>query len=266
MKNENYKYIALDMDGTILDRNFALSALVRDTLADCRKLGKKVIISTGRVYASAKKHIASLDGADGFVCSNGADVYDGSGSVIAQTHMDDELSRRLVAISRGFDSHFHAFIGDNWYFEREKAYTPLYIKRSGFEGEKVNFDNFGRLAFTKCMFLDDHERLEAIKAVLDKELDRRAQIMYSAPFMLEIVVNGVNKSSGLRSCVRYWGGRLDEVIAFGDAENDEDMLLAAGHGVAMGNAHDELKAKVDAVAPSVDDDGVAVYLKEFFGL
>ena len=56
------------------------------------------------------------------------------------------------------------------------------------------------------------------------------------------------------------------MIAFGDAENDEDMLLAAGVGVAMGNASDEVKAKADAVAPSVDDDGVAVFLREFFGL
>ena len=266
MKNDRFKYIALDMDGTILDRNFILSPIVRDTLIACRKLGKKVIIATGRVYASTKGHITSLEGADGFVCSNGADIYDGSGSIIAQTHMDDGLSRRLVAISRDFDSHFHAFIGDNWYYEREKTYTSLYIKRSGFEGEKVNFDNFGKLAFTKCIFLDDHEKLEAIKAVLDEELSQRAQIMYSAPFMLEVVVNGVNKSSGLRTCVGHWSGTLDEVIAFGDAENDEDMLLAAGHGVAMGNAHDELKAKVDAVAPSVDEDGVAVYLKEFFDL
>ena len=266
MKNGNYRYIALDMDGTILDRNFVLSPLVRDTLSACRKLGKKVIISTGRVYVSTKKHIASLDGADGFVCSNGADVYDETGSVIRQTHMDDELSRRLVDISRSHDSHFHAFIGDTWYYEREKAYTPLYIKRSGFEGGKVNFDNFGKLAFTKCMFMDDHEKLETLKVQLDKELGERAQIMYSAPYMLEIVVNGMNKSSGLRACVGHWGGSLDEVIAFGDAENDEDMLLAVGHGVAMGNAHDELKAKVDAVALSVDDDGVAIYLKDFFAL
>ena len=266
MKNVNYRYIALDMDGTILDRNFILSPLVSDTLSDCRKLGKKVIIATGRVYASTKKHIASIGSVDGFVCSNGADVYDGSGSIIAQTHMDDGLSRRLVAISRDCDSHFHAFIGDSWYYEREKAYTSLYIRRSGFEGEKVNFDNYRSLAFTKCMFMDDHGKLEAIKTVLDRELGNRAQIMFSAPFMLEIVVNGVNKSTGLRACVENSGGSLDEVIAFGDAENDEDMLLAVGHGVAMGNAHDELKAKVDAVTLSVDDDGVAVYLRDFFGL
>ena len=240
--------------------------VVRDVLVACRKLGKKVIISTGRVFASANKHTAALGGADGFVCSNGADVYDGEGLIIAQTHMDEELSRRFVALSRKFDSHFHAFIGDNWYYEHEKAYTQFYMRRSGLEGNRVNFDNFGKLGFTKCMFLDDHEKLESIAAVLEKEIKGRAHVMYSAPFMLEAVVNGVNKASGLKSCVGHWGGSLDEVIAFGDAENDEDMLLAAGFGVAMGNASGELKAKVGAVAPSVDEDGVAVYLKGFFDL
>lgn len=266
MRNDRIKFIALDMDGTILDKNYVLSPEVRDTLMRCRRLGKKIVISTGRVYASANKHVATLGGADGFVCSNGADVYDGEGQVIAQTHMSDALSRRFVAVARAHDSHFHAFIGDDWYYEREKPYTQFYIRRSGLKGNQVNFDNFGTLNFTKCMFLDDHEKLEAIKSSLETELKGTAQFVYSAPFMLEIVTKGVSKSAGLGAYVSHWGGTLEEVIAFGDAENDEDMILAAGVGVAMGNASAELKAKADAVALSVDEDGVAVFLKDFFGL
>jgi len=56
------------------------------------------------------------------------------------------------------------------------------------------------------------------------------------------------------------------VIAFGDAENDEEMLLASGMGGAMGNASEELKAKAAAIAPSVDEDGVAVFLEQLFRL
>ncbi|MFA6366101.1 MAG: HAD hydrolase family protein, partial [Candidatus Hydrogenedentales bacterium] len=62
MKNEKIGYIALDMDGTILDRNYVLSAAVRDTLIACRTIGKRVIISTGRVFASSNKHISALGG------------------------------------------------------------------------------------------------------------------------------------------------------------------------------------------------------------
>ncbi len=63
-----------------------------------------------------------------------------------------------------------------------------------------------------------------------------------------------------------FGGNLNQVIAFGDAENDEEMLLASGMGGAMGNASEELKAKAAAIAPSVDEDGVAVFLEQLFRL
>jgi Cof subfamily protein (haloacid dehalogenase superfamily) len=256
----------MDMDGTILDKNYRLSPAVKETLDLAKSEGKKIIIATGRVYSSAAKHSPGLGGVDGFVCSNGADIYDGGGRLIAETHMDRSLSRRLVEISRAWSCHFHAFVGDDWYFERETPYTEFYVRRSGLDGKRVNFDDHTALEFTKCMFLDDHERLEPIRIELERLFGSEVQIMYSAPFMLEVVVNGVNKASGLETCVKQLGGNLSETIAFGDAENDEDMLLAAGVGVAMGNAPEQLKAKLRYTAPSVDDDGVAVFLKEFFGL
>jgi Cof subfamily protein (haloacid dehalogenase superfamily) len=266
MIHDEIRYIALDMDGTILDKEYRISPEVARVLGLCRKLGKKVVISTGRVYSSAAKHVEAMGGADGFVCSNGADVYSGGSIPIFEKHMDETLSRKLVDISRRYNTHFHAFIGDDWYYEQEKSYTDFYTRRSGLSGHRANFDGFATLGFTKCMFLDDHDRLEAIARDLRRELGDRLQIMYSSPFMLEVVVEGVNKATGLSVCVGHWGGSLDQTIAFGDAGNDEEMLLASGVGVAMGNAEDALKAKADFVAPSVDESGVAVFLEDFFRL
>ncbi|MCX7027684.1 MAG: HAD family hydrolase [Spirochaetes bacterium] len=266
MAHDEIRYIAMDMDGTILNKDYVLSPKVAWILGICRKQGKKIIISTGRVYSSAAKHVEAMGGADGFVCSNGADVYADGDTPIFEKHMDEALSRTIVDISRRYDSHFHAFIGENWYYEREKSYTDFYTRRTGLSGHHGDFDTFKTLKFTKCMFLDDHDRLEFIARELRKELEGKVQIMYSNPIMLEVVVNGVNKAAGLSACVGYWGGSLGQTIAFGDANNDEEMLLAAGVGVAMGNADDDLKAKIGNVAPSVDDDGVAVFLQNFFQL
>ena len=265
MRNEAFKFIAVDMDGTILDRDYRISKAVREALVQCRQKGLKLILSTGRVYSSAAKHLEAAGGADGFVCSNGADVYDAAGGVIHQYHLNEAVSRRLVAISRDYDSHFNGFIGDIWHYEAERAYTAFYVRRSGMEGVRANFDNFGALSFTKCLVIDDREKLLPIKARIEAELGDQVQMLFSADFMLEIVTKGVSKSTGLRAYVEHFGGSLGQVIAFGDAENDEDMLHASGHGVAMGNASVEFKARIGHVAPSVDEDGVAVYLKEFFG-
>lgn len=265
MKHDDISFIALDLDGTILDEHYKMSRPVIETLRHYRSKGKKIIVSTGRVLSSAKKHIGGLLEADAYVCSNGADIYDSAGTLISRTHLDGTDSRRLVSLSRRFDSHFHAFIGDEWYYERERPYTAIYVRRSGMEGIRTNFDSFAELSFTKCIFMDDHEKLEAVQPLVEGLSTASMRTMYSAPFMLEVVAAGVSKAAGLRTCVEHLGGNLDNIIAFGDAENDEEMLLESGIGVAMGNAPDELKAKVPHVAPSVDDDGVARFLREFFG-
>lgn len=266
MTHEDIRYIALDMDGTILDRNYVISPAVVSCLRRCRTLGKKVVISTGRVYGSARKRVEPLGDVDGFVCSNGADVYAGGERPILEKHMDEALSRALVEVSRRHDSHFHAFVGDSWYYESERAYTGFYARRTGTPGKMVDFDSVSPLKFTKGLFVDEHDRLEVIAAELRAELGGRVQIMYSDPIMLEVVVWGVDKATGLEACVGYLGGNLAQTIAFGDAENDEPMLLAAGVGVAMGNADEALKAKTDYVAPTVDQDGVALFLADFFAL
>ncbi|MDX9826985.1 MAG: Cof-type HAD-IIB family hydrolase [Spirochaetia bacterium] len=266
MNQKEYGYIALDLDGTILNADYVLSPVVRDTLKACRKIGKKIIISTGRVLSSARGQVSALEGVDGFVCSNGADIYQGSGKSIAHFHMDKNLSREMYLLARGFDSHYHAYLGDTWCYERRNAYTDYYVKRAGKEGSRLDFDSYGTLEFTKFMFMDDHEKLEPIRMKLIERFGSSIQIVYSAPFMLEIVIAGVSKATGLKRCIEHLGGSLSEVIAFGDAENDEEMLLEAGMGVAMGNASDELKAKAAAVAPSVDEDGVAVFLTQLFSL
>lgn len=265
-RGEHMDCIALDMDGTILNDRYEISPRVAVALRRCMALGKKVVISTGRVYSSVLRNTQSLGRVDGYVCSNGADVYSGDGTPISQLHMDEDLSRRIVEISRRFSSHFHAFIGDSWFYETERSYTEFYIRRSGLQGGKVDFDAYPSLGFTKCIFLDEHEKLVPVSEALGRELGDRAESMFSAPYMLEVVIKGVDKEKGLERYLRQVGGSLDRTVAFGDADNDEAMLLAVGIGVAMGNAHPGLKAKADLVAPSVDEDGVAAVLEEMFDL
>ncbi|MGB4573184.1 MAG: Cof-type HAD-IIB family hydrolase [Rectinemataceae bacterium] len=264
-KKEAYRYIALDLDGTVLDSTYHVSPKVVAALAAARETGRKIVVSTGRVYASALPHARKFGGADGYVCSNGADVFDGSGTRITAHHLDEKVSRSLIALSRRFDSHFHGFIGDAWHYERETPFTFRYEARSGYAGIASDFDSMPVLGFTKCIFMDDPERLRPIETEIAKTFGPSVRAVYSAPFMLEVMAPGISKSQGLAECLVGLGGSLAETIAFGDAENDEDMLLAAGIGVAMGNAPDDMKARVGRTAPSVGEDGVAVWLADFFG-
>jgi hydroxymethylpyrimidine pyrophosphatase-like HAD family hydrolase len=78
---------------------------------------------------------------------------------------------------------------------------------------------------------------------------------------VEVLPLGLSKATGLSLAARRLGLRASDTIAFGDMPNDIPMFGWAAHGVAMANAHDELKAVAHEVTASNDDDGIAVVLE-----
>ena len=87
--------------------------------------------------------------------------------------------------------------------------------------------------------------------------------MQTAAFYLEVIPSQINKGQGIRSICSVLGIGPEQVMAFGDAENDIPMLRVAGIGVAMGNAADVVKAAADYVTRSNNEDGVAAALEAF---
>ena len=82
--------------------------------------------------------------------------------------------------------------------------------------------------------------------------------------LLEILPPNVNKMNGLKAALNFYRIPREQLAAFGDEENDKDMLEYAGIGVAMGNAIPEIKQIADITVGSNDDDGVANYLIDYF--
>ncbi|MYR20158.1 HAD-IIB family hydrolase, partial [Streptomyces sp. SID6137] len=89
-------------------------------------------------------------------------------------------------------------------------------------------------------------------------------VTHSGEGMVELLPDGVDKASGLAAAGRRLGFDAAHTVAFGDMPNDIPMLAWAGHGVAMGNAHPELKRHADEIAPGNEEDGVAAVLERLF--
>ena len=83
------------------------------------------------------------------------------------------------------------------------------------------------------------------------------------PIFADISVRGVTKASGISAFAKEMGISIEETISFGDGGNDIPMIEAAGLGIAMGNAGDDVKAAADYITASVDDDGFAAALRKF---
>lgn len=95
-------------------------------------------------------------------------------------------------------------------------------------------------------------------------LQRQISVYRSEPYFLELVPLGIDKARSLAVLLEKIGITREEMIAMGDGYNDLSMIKYAGLGIAMGNAQEPVKAAADYIAPSNDEDRVAIAVEQHF--
>lgn len=242
MANRSIRMIAIDMDGTLLTSDSALSETTVATLREARQAGIHVCLATGRAMRSARPFAEQIGLEGPYVFVNGSEVWLDNNTMLRQVTMplsDVEWLREL-ALEAGI-----------WYWG--------YALDGVFNSERWH-PNAADATWLKFGFMsDDLSILETIRQ--RAEASGRFEISNSDVDNLEMNPVGIHKASGLELVCNKLGITMDQVIAFGDSQNDSKMLQAVGIGVAMGNAQDSVKAIADAVTLSNDEDGVAAYIR-----
>lgn len=260
------RFVAVDLDGTVLIESVGLTPRTLAAFKALKAGGIIPLVATGRPRKSALRWVEALGADSGLVCHNGAVVYDAQARIVAETTIPEPTARRLIEESRHIEVHFHGFAGDEWLFELERPGTARYERRAAFPGRRVSFDSLPRLGFHKAMFVGSDEEAVYVTDRIRQRMGPLLEVYPTGSGFVELVAPGIGKGKSLSRLVESLGGSMEEVIAFGDAWNDEDMLLMAGIGVAMGNAPEELKSRVGLSTGSVQEDGVAAWLEEHFSL
>jgi len=259
--------IAVDLDGTLLREDLSVSSRTREALAAARRAGAEVVIVTARSPRTVRE-IARDAGIAGLaICANGATLYDlDRGVIVDHTPLANEVGHAVAQALR-------AEVPDvvfGWELElqfgSEPAYealrTPRWWPRP--EGSFPPCDVLAwELPFTKLLGRVETDTLSSAFAVAVRVAGSRASVTLTGDAFVEVMAPGVSKRSALERLADGLGLTAESVVAFGDQLTDVGMLEWAGHGVAMANASPEALAVADEVAPSNDDDGVAVALERF---
>ncbi|MBM9620547.1 HAD family hydrolase [Streptomyces zhihengii] len=259
-----YKLVATDLDGTLLRSDDTVSRRTRDALAAVTAAGAAHIVVTGRAVPWTR-HILDDLGYDGLaVCGQGAQVYHaGEHRLLTSLTLDRQLAG--LALSK---------------LEAEVGPLALAASQDGLDGEVLIAPGYraqgGPLPYVPMkdpaeLWAAPLNKLYIQHPVLgDDELTRAARatvgglvdVVMAGPGIVEILPLGLSKATGLSLAARRLGVRGADTIAFGDMPNDIPMFGWAAHGVAMANAHDELKAVAQEITASNDDDGIAVVLEQ----
>lgn len=270
---QKIKLIALDLDQTTLRTDKTLSPATKSALEKAIAAGIQVVPASGRPLSTLPKAILEIEGIQYAITSNGAAICDVKekkrcGEVLVKPEL---VERILQCVPE--ELMLETFIEGIAYTQQEHVDDPAAY---GAVGNRIEYVKTTRrpVKDIRQFILENKNRLDAVdvviadaqvKAWLWKKIEQEIPELYvtsSMPQLLETSCNFGGKRSGLEWLSDHLGILPEEMAAFGDAENDSDMIAYVGLGVAMGNAVPELKAVADRVTLTNDEDGVAVVIEE----
>ncbi|WP_163654491.1 Cof-type HAD-IIB family hydrolase [Listeria sp. PSOL-1] len=262
------KLIVLDLDGTALKENQTISIRTQETLKKARLSGHEVMIATGRPYRLSSQYYQALNLTTPIVNFNGAVLHHPHDKHYKENYhhaIDLAIVRELLDFTTQFPlSNIAAEVEDNVFLKEKNDSIPATFHAG------VNKIFIGDLRkniqadATSLLFFGKEKELSLISNHLDQSLSHVISYhTWGASWpAVEVVKHGIHKAIGIRVAAKTLGIHQRDIIAFGDENNDLQMLDYAGIGVAMGNATPEAKSIANEITLSNEEDGIAVYLEE----
>lgn len=268
MKKQEIKLIAMDMDGTLLTSRKEVTERTVEVLEEAMDQGIFIVPATGRSVNGLPKELTDLKKMRYCILSNGARVYDMyQQRSIYDNQFDTEQVLKLLEDVRPYhafrsvakDGKVYCYKEDldrlGSYHLGEYAEEMIRASRTPVEDLKEYIIQQGGSSEKMTLFFDDQkERAKARKELTECGL---YTVVASLKNNLEISRYSCNKGNALAHLMEHLDLKKENIMACGDAENDYEMIEAAGIGVVMENGTDEMKAIADYITDGHNRDGVA---------
>jgi Cof subfamily protein (haloacid dehalogenase superfamily) len=237
----------------------------RAAITAARTAGIHVVLVTGRMFQSVRRYALEAGIDDPVVCYQGAVVAEpGSGRWLRHVPIPLELARETIAALNEEGFGLNCYVDDELYVAEVTEAAKRYANFQHIELHPVGdlLDWLDRPP-TKLVVIDDPHVLDDLKQRMLERFADRLYISKSLPYFLEFASPDVTKAAGLEFLAEHLAFTRERTVAFGDGENDIELVDWAAYGVAVANADDRVKEIANFVCPSVDDEGVAQVLEAY---
>ena len=267
------KVIATDMDGTLLDPKGQLDLPRLEKILDkLDQRGIRFVIATGNEVHRMRQLLEHLAERVVLVVANGARIFENNELIQAQT-WDDAMVDRALEHFKGRECQDQfvvtcmngGFVKEGTVFtELDKFMTPEMIEKLY---RRMNFvDEFDSSLFggvLKMSMVVGEERSDAVLQEINDLFDGHVRAVSSGYGCIDILQDGIHKAWGLVELLKRWNLKPEQIMAFGDSENDIEMLELAGISYAMENAEEAVKRVATKVAPANSQAGVYQVLENW---
>jgi Cof subfamily protein (haloacid dehalogenase superfamily) len=224
-----------------------------------------VIIVTGRMFRSVRPYARAAGIDDPVVCYQGAVVADPvSGRFLRHEPIPLELAKEAIAALQDEGYPLNCYVDDKLYVAENTSASEAYASFQNLQVHAVgDLLEWLNAPPTKLVAVGDPVELDGLKQRMVDHFDGRMYISKSLPYFLEFANPEVTKAAGLAFLAEHLGFAQESTVAFGDGENDVELLEWAGYAVAVANAHERVLAVADLVCPPVTEEGVAQVIEAY---
>lgn len=254
------RLIATDLDDTLLDAGSRLTDRTVRALRRAMDAGARVALSSGRMTEAMEPFGRQIGVNAPMILYNGALIQDfRDGTTYFSRPIPLATARAVARALEEMGVYVQAYPGRGYFCRKRTKYTDLYESSIRVPCEAVGtpLSQWMEGDMVKLLAIAEPGEIDDAQARLTRMFPQGVCFAKSKPRYLEVVREGVDKGRAIEALAGALGVAREEVMAFGDGQNDAPMIRWAGLGVAMENAVDECRRAAVRIAPRNTEDGVA---------
>ena len=271
-KEKNRKIYFTDLDGTLLNDEKEITPDTRAALDRLAAEGHLIVLASGRAFQSVFRIASRLkmpEQSSYLICYNGVQIYDmAEKKMIFSASLPTDITKICLEEAEKNNIHIQAYLGDDVVAAHDTQDLHTYCEKQKLQArvapdlmKEIQAQPTPKLL---AIHYADPAAITAFREIIHNRLGDQVSLAQSNPYFLEIMPSGIDKGFAVRHLCKYLGIPVSQSVASGDAENDIEMLKAAGIGVAMANADEVAKEAADYVTELDNNhDGVAELLNRF---
>lgn len=289
-----YKLVAIDLDGTMLNQYGIITEKTKKAISKAREKGVEVMIASGRAITSVKRFSKEINSNKYFISGNGAITYDiKNNKILYENILSKTKALKIIKICEENSIYYNVYT-ENGIIAKNLSYNTLYYYKDNLTKPDENrthinivenvYDYFEQREekILKIMICDEHKtvfnsivrKLKELSEIEVLEVSHMSRKIIKQGtdeialeyFYTEVSAKDVDKWNALEEIIGLMNISKEEVVTIGDNANDLKMITNAGLGVAMGESAPYVKQSADIIAPTNDEDGVAIILNKIFDL
>lgn len=260
------RLVAIDLDGTLLRSDKAMTVANADVIRAARDAGVRVVLATARPPRSTKEIYEAIGLDTLSIHYNGALIRDPvSGRNLLHKPVDSALASAVIATARRAYRKcvVSVEILDKWYTDHYDDSLPIETGRAFTPDFVGPLDAFLTRPVTKLMLLAPPNRMASIKTAVLRKHGGSIGMAQSDHHLVQVHAPNAGKGRALKWVAEHYGIPQSATMAIGDAPNDVTMIQWAGLGVAVANAWQSVLDVADVVTATNDEDGVAQAIRRY---